>query len=55
MQLDRKENSDKTEFGLQRVLCFVWEIIGKHVLAYLNNLGTLYLLLSIHIQIIHEL
>ena len=38
-----------------RVLCLVWEIKGRRVLANLNNLGTLYLLLSIHVQTICEL
>ena len=55
MQWNQKKNSDYTEFGLQRVLCLVWKIKGIHVLANLNNLGALYLLLSKHIQIIHEL
>ena len=55
MQWDQKKSSDKTEFGLQEVLSLDWEIKGRHVLANLNNLGTLYLLFSVQIYRIQEL
>ena len=55
MKLDQKKNSDDTEFGLQEVICLDWEIKGRRVPANFNDLGTLYLLFSVHIQIIHEL
>ena len=49
MQWDPKKNSDYTEFGLQEVLCLVWEITLRCFMANFNDLDTLYLLLSVHI------
>ena len=55
MQWDQKKNLDLAEFGLQEVLCLVWEIKWRRVMANFYYLGTLYLLLSIHIQIIQNI
>ena len=49
------KNSDKTGFGLQRVLCLGKEIKGRCILSNFIDLDTLDVLFSVHTQIIDEL
>ena len=49
------KSSDKTEFGLQRVLCLGKEIKERCITTNFNDFGTIDLLFSEHIQMIDEL
>ena len=48
------KNSDYTEFGLQRVL-WLKEMHTDQLIKKYNELGTLDLLFSVHIQMIDEI